>query len=589
MLVHEDFRNFLGFKWKGQYYRYRILLYGLACSPYYFCKLLRVAAYYLRSQSIRTCFYMDDILIMAQEGAMRQDMKSGLNHSTETWLANKFGEVRIGPCQGNKLHWIQNSHKRSEWVSSAENSHRADPQAAKGYSASASKGIYISPLSSTNCRPVRQHGKSSDSSKAATSKHVSTPSAMQYVGGQYDTGSAYPERPNVVAQRTASLEWEDHFNKARRIADRDRCFPNWVGSIHDNYWKMEAGFWDTNMSLAPSNARELTAVIMAVLSFREELAGKAVQILTDNISTEAYIMHLGGLSPGLSRMEDMLQTQYRPHSQIPGWERQSNCRPSVPSASTARVETPLCTLQTDRYEVGQAHSGPVCQSTESSDPSLQFHVLGPMECGGRCSGPRRLGPEQQFCELPLQSSPPNNPENSANQGKHQRDSSMVVRKTMVPTALTDDRGHTHASSQKMRGDMDRRGTARTTTQPALAAENNELDPVETLHFYMESTASARAQVPWHPVFLSLHAPYHGLTADTIRDILDTAIVHAGLAGQIYSAKCFSPTGATYAVQLGYDPNVIMKIGRWKTSSMFFYHYVHAQIPLDYTDNLLNHD
>ena len=56
------------------------------------------------------------------------------------------------------------------------------------------------------------------------------------------------------------------------------------------------------MSSAPSNARELMAVIMTVLSFKEDLQDKAVQILTDNISTAAYIMHLGGPSPGLSSM-----------------------------------------------------------------------------------------------------------------------------------------------------------------------------------------------------------------------------------------------------------------------------------------------
>ena len=66
--------------------------------------------------------------------------------------------------------------------------------------------------------------------------------------------------------------------------------------------KMAAGYWDKTMSTAPSNARELMAVIMSVLSFREELAGKAVQVLSDNISTVAYIMHLGGPSPGLSSM-----------------------------------------------------------------------------------------------------------------------------------------------------------------------------------------------------------------------------------------------------------------------------------------------
>ena len=70
--------------------------------------------------------------------------------------------------------------------------------------------------------------------------------------------------------------------------------------------------------------------------------------------------------------------------------------------------------------------------------------------------------------------------------------------------------------------------------------------------------------------------------------LDSAINMAGLSNQGYSAKCFRPTGATYAIQLGYDPEIIMRVGRWKTRSVFFEHYVHSQVPSDYTSALLQH-
>ena len=67
ILVDPKDRDLLGFKWQGCYYRYRVLPFGLSCSPYYFCKILRPVANYLRSRGLRVCFYMDDILLMAQE------------------------------------------------------------------------------------------------------------------------------------------------------------------------------------------------------------------------------------------------------------------------------------------------------------------------------------------------------------------------------------------------------------------------------------------------------------------------------------------------------------------------------------------
>lgn len=52
----------------------------------------------------------------------------------------------------------------------------------------------------------------------------------------------------------------------------------------------------------PSNYRELTAVLMALHSFLPIIKGKAVQIVSDNIWTMAYLNHLGGSVKELSDM-----------------------------------------------------------------------------------------------------------------------------------------------------------------------------------------------------------------------------------------------------------------------------------------------
>ena len=55
----------------------------------------------------------------------------------------------------------------------------------------------------------------------------------------------------------------------------------------------------------------------------------------------------------------------------------------------------------------------------------------------------------------------------------------------------------------------------------------------------------------------------------------------------YSAKDFRPTGATVAIDNGTDPEVAMQIGRWKTRSVFFSHYVHSTPPADYSQKLFD--
>ena len=56
------------------------------------------------------------------------------------------------------------------------------------------------------------------------------------------------------------------------------------------------------MATKSTNYRELLAVLLTLESFQHELSGKRVQVLSDNISSVAYINHLGGPSSDLSEL-----------------------------------------------------------------------------------------------------------------------------------------------------------------------------------------------------------------------------------------------------------------------------------------------
>ena len=71
--------------------------------------------------------------------------------------------------------------------------------------------------------------------------------------------------------------------------------------------------------------------------------------------------------------------------------------------------------------------------------------------------------------------------------------------------------------------------------------------------------------------------------------MNTTIDLVGLYGQGFPAKCFRRTGATIAVETGCDPEVAMRLGRWKTRSVFFDHYVHSKPPDTFSANILHHD
>ncbi len=134
----------------------------------------------------------------------------------------------------------------------------------------------------------------------------------------------------------------------------------------------------------------------------------------------------------------------------------------------------------------------------------------------------------------------------------------------------------------IKNDLDRKGFV-ITLPPADEAK---LDPVRCLHMYIQKTAQHRKS-PKDAVFISLTAPYGPLSNITIAKVMQEAINLAGLGGQGFSAKSFRPTGGTVAIDVGCDPEIARKIGRWKSSEVFFEHYVHSKPSLEYTSKLLS--
>ena len=70
-------------------------------------------------------------------------------------------------------------------------------------------------------------------------------------------------------------------------------------------------------------------------------------------------------------------------------------------------------------------------------------------------------------------------------------------------------------------------------------------------------------------------------------VLSEAISLAGLSSSMYTPKCFRPSGATKAVNGGMDPDKVRRLGRWKTSSVFYEHYVYDKTSDKYTNMMFD--
>ena len=117
------------------------------------------------------------------------------------------------------------------------------------------------------------------------------------------------------------------------------------------------------------------------------------------------------------------------------------------------------------------------------------------------------------------------------------------------------------------------------------ASTARVDPSKALQCYISRTKYIRSGDC--PLFLSLKKPFNGISATSVARVLDKAIELVSLKSEGFSAKHFRPSAATSAIQQGIHPDMVMRVGRWKSRDTFENHYVHSFPILSFTDKLLD--
>ena len=65
--IAKQFKKYLGMYWKGQYFVWQVLPFGISCAPYYFHKCMHPVIKFLCQQNIRLSSFVNDSLVMAQQ------------------------------------------------------------------------------------------------------------------------------------------------------------------------------------------------------------------------------------------------------------------------------------------------------------------------------------------------------------------------------------------------------------------------------------------------------------------------------------------------------------------------------------------
>ncbi len=285
--VSRSDQTFLGFKWRNNHYCWQVLPFGLSLSPYFFHKCVREALRHLRSLQIRTSAYVDDFIV-----GSAQDSIDGHRDVTVQELT--------------ELGFIINLEK-SSLVPEAEKEHI-------GYVIC----TYVEPDSMWTKIPPKRIRKLKRDINRVLAKGIVSARQLARVAGQcvamakailpaklllrdiyklLRTRESWEDKLCMSACVRKELQWWraalDSWNGAaapKRTIDvqliTDASSIAWGGHCQD---KEAQGFWNPHMANQSSNHRELMAILLSMWSFLPDLRQKSVQILSDNVTSVAYI------------------------------------------------------------------------------------------------------------------------------------------------------------------------------------------------------------------------------------------------------------------------------------------------------------
>lgn len=83
-LVRVCDRRWLGIRWKGRWYRYRVLPFGLCWAPFYFTKAMREVIKFWRSKGICVLAFLDDVIVSAPSRELLFQVREQIAHELKT-------------------------------------------------------------------------------------------------------------------------------------------------------------------------------------------------------------------------------------------------------------------------------------------------------------------------------------------------------------------------------------------------------------------------------------------------------------------------------------------------------------------------
>jgi hypothetical protein len=293
-----DDRDLLGFCWKGCYYRFTRLPFGLCVSPYIFAKLVRPVVTYLRSLGLRVVAFVDDFILMSESSSFTDHCDLVLDTLGDLgWSINfEKSEIQAKTCA------IYLGHKITSCGMS-------------GYPEIAVTAARIRKLKRTIRRVLtretivaRQLASFAGQCVAMAAVVLPAKLLLRACYRLLKTKNHWSSLLVINKEVRGELQWWLQYVQDWNVCPivvrpvqlqlvTDASHIAWGATLGT---LKASGQWNRRLACQSSNYREIMAILLAIQTFQDILKDKAVQILTDNATALAYIINKGGPSKALT-------------------------------------------------------------------------------------------------------------------------------------------------------------------------------------------------------------------------------------------------------------------------------------------------
>ena len=302
--MHQSSRKFLQFRWRDRLYQFKVLPFGLSLAPLVFTKVLRPLLQWARSKGIRISAYLDDLIIVAATKELSLEAtRLVLNKLERLGFLVKESKSSLTPSTT-----LQHLGFEIDTVSM---SLKVPGQKIRDLRREASKLI-----NKTTCT-IRQLasfiGKAVAMTAAVFPARLKVQRLLAVKIQALKSGASWSDLISIPHEATAELLWwrtnlQQWNGQSWIVANpqvdiyTDASSSGW-GVVINN--KSHSGIWNTQQQSRHINYKELLTVFIALK--RPSVQGRTVNIISDNVTTIAYINHFGGTrSPELMRLATTL-------------------------------------------------------------------------------------------------------------------------------------------------------------------------------------------------------------------------------------------------------------------------------------------